>query len=57
MHLYGEAADIHVEGMSVQELAAECEKIEAFRNGGIGIYDRGWVHVDVRRKRARWHKN
>ena len=54
-HCLGTAADIKVPGILVTELAQIAASIDAFGNGGIGTYDRGWVHVDVRKSKARWH--
>lgn len=53
-HTTGEAADIKVAGLSVFELYTLADQVEAFGDGGIGIYDGGFVHVDVRYGRARW---
>jgi uncharacterized protein YcbK (DUF882 family) len=45
-HIYGNAADIYVDGLSVDELANYCVD-EGF--DGIGrYYDSGFVHTDVR---------
>lgn len=58
-HLYGKAADIQVQGISVENVAAYAEKLLEGR-GGIGIYPpglgraNGWVHVDVRKEKSRW---
>lgn len=58
-HLYGKAADIQVQGISVENVAAYAEKLLEGR-GGIGIYPpglgraNGWVHVDVRKAKSRW---
>ncbi len=52
-HLYGMAADIRIEGMSVGQMFKLAEEIPKFRDGGIGRYP-SWVHVDVRPYRARW---
>lgn len=58
-HLYGKAADIQVQGISVENVAAYAEKLLEGR-GGIGIYPpglgraNGWVHVDVRKYKSRW---
>ena len=55
LHCLGRAADIVISGMSVQEMARLAEQVPAFRAGGIGIYPKeGFIHVDVREKRARW---
>ena len=52
-------ADIRVEGVPVEEIAAFAETLLPGR-GGIGRYPprrgrpRGWVHLDVRSTKARW---
>ena len=54
-HLLGTAADISVRGMTSAEMYRLAEDVEAFSNGGIGVYpDKGFIHVDVRDGRARW---
>jgi len=54
-HLLGTAADIVVSGMIPAGMCRLAEDIEAFHNGGIGVYpDKGFIHVDVRDGRARW---
>jgi len=61
-HVRGRAADIWVAGMDVVYLARLAEQVQAFNEGGIGVYpDSGFVHVDVRvekpeywPKPARW---
>lgn len=54
-HLLGTAADISVRGMTPGQMYRLAEDVEAFRNGGIGVYpDKGFIHVDVRDGRARW---
>lgn len=56
-HTKGMAADIRVKGMAVPQMAAEAEKIQVFREGGIGkYYDKNFVHVDIRSWCARWTK-
>lgn len=51
-HMKGTAADILAAGIGVEELARAAEKV-GFR--GIGRYKRkGFVHVDVRSRKARW---
>jgi uncharacterized protein YcbK (DUF882 family) len=52
-HLLGKAADITIEGMSPGEVLSEAKKIEAFKNGGLGLYSQ-FVHCDVRGHKARW---
>ena len=58
-HLYGRAADIRVQGVSVEDVAAYAESLMPDR-GGVGRYPvkagraTGWVHVDTRADKARW---
>jgi uncharacterized protein YcbK (DUF882 family) len=55
-HTIGDAADIKAEGYTGPQLADLAECVDAFKNGGIGIYpDR--IHVDVRQDGpARWKR-
>jgi zinc D-Ala-D-Ala carboxypeptidase len=54
-HPRGYAADIRIiGGMTIQKMADVAESIEAFREGGIGLYET-FIHVDVRKDGpARW---
>ena len=58
-HLLGRAADIRVQGVSVEDAAAYSESLMPDW-GGVGRYPvkagraTGWVHVDTRADRARW---
>ena len=58
-HLYGRAADIRVQGVSVEAVAAYAESLMPDR-GGVGRYPvkagraTGWVHVDTRADKAGW---
>lgn len=58
-HLYGRAADIRVQGVSVEDVAAYAESLMPDW-GGIGRYPikagraTGWVHLDTRADKARW---
>ena len=58
-HLLGRAADIRVEGVSVEDVAAYAESLMPDW-GGVGRYPvkagraTGWVHVDTRAEKARW---
>lgn len=54
-HLYGQAADIVVQGHSPVEVAAYAETLLP-NTGGIGIY-KNFVHLDVREKKSRWTSN
>ena len=58
-HLLGRAADIRVQGVSVEAVAAYAESLMPDW-GGVGRYPvkagraAGWVHVDTRADKARW---
>ena len=53
MHMYGMAADIHINGVTPEQIAEFAETI--FPNsGGIGIYN-NFCHIDVRRVKSRWN--
>lgn len=58
-HLYGRAADIRVQGVSVEAVAAYAEGLMP-NWGGVGRYPvkagraTGWVHVDTRATKSRW---
>ena len=58
-HLLGRAADIRVESVSVEDVAAYAESLMPDW-GGVGRYPvkagrtTGWVHVDTRADKARW---
>ena len=58
-HLLGRAADIRVEGVSVEDVAAYAESLMPDW-GGVGRYPvkagraTGWVHVDTRANKSRW---
>ena len=61
-HLLGRAADFWMEGVDVATVAAYAEALLP-THGGVGRYPKdakhpnrktGWVHVDVRKAKARW---
>lgn len=58
-HLLGRAADIRVQGVSVEDIAAYAESLMPDW-GGVGRYPvkagraTGWVHVDTRQNKSRW---
>ena len=58
-HLLGRAADIRVEGVSVEDVATYAESLMPDW-GGVGRYPvkagraTGWVHVDTRANKGRW---
>jgi uncharacterized protein YcbK (DUF882 family) len=53
-HVEGNAADIRIAGKTLQEMYDLAIQIPAFHNGGVGVYDTRFIHVDVRGKAARW---
>jgi len=49
------AADVKVSGLNLSEMLHAAEQIPEFAEGGIGIYpNEGFLHLDVRRGKARW---
>lgn len=55
-HLLAKAADITVKSKTPKQLAAYIEKLISqgiLKFGGMGIYP-GFVHVDIRKGKARW---
>lgn len=55
-HPLAKAADITVKSKTPKQLAAIIEKLiaqDAMKQGGLGVYP-GFVHYDVRGKKARW---
>ena len=58
-HLLGRAADIRVQGVNVEDVAAYAESLMPDW-GGVGRYPvkagraTGWVHVDTRQNKSRW---
>jgi hypothetical protein len=53
-HTRGMAADIAIPGLSLQEIYELALKVPLFLHGGIGAYDGGFLHLDVRGHAARW---
>jgi hypothetical protein len=53
-HTLGMAADVAIPGLSLQEMYELALQVPAFADGGIGAYDGGFLHVDVRGHVARW---
>lgn len=53
--------DLRIKGYTLAEMYEVVQMIEAFRNGGIGLYiDWGHgpgIHVDVRYGHARWGRD
>jgi hypothetical protein len=54
-HMYGRAADIRANGVSVKEMNQICDRI--FGNGGVGLNGATITHVDTRGYKARWRYN
>ena len=53
-HTLGLAADIDLPGVALQRMYELALEVPQFAGGGIGAYDGGFLHVDVRDHRARW---
>jgi uncharacterized protein YcbK (DUF882 family) len=53
-HTSGLAADIALPGLSLQQMYELALQVPQFAQGGIGVYDGGFLHVDVREHQARW---
>jgi uncharacterized protein YcbK (DUF882 family) len=53
-HLSGKAADITIPPLSLKTMYELAQQIPVFANGGIGIYDGKFLHVDTRGHKARW---
>ena len=53
-HLLGRAADIRVQGVSVEDVAAYAESLMPDWGGVKAGRATGWVHVDTRADKARW---
>jgi uncharacterized protein YcbK (DUF882 family) len=53
-HTLGLAADIAIPGLSLQQMYELALQVPTFLKGGIGVYDGGFLHVDIRSHQARW---
>jgi len=53
-HTRGQAADVGIPGLSLQQMYELALQIPTFAEGGIGVYDGGYLHLDVRPHAARW---
>jgi len=53
-HTRGLAADVGIPGLSLQQMYELALQIPTFAGGGIGVYDGGFLHLDVRPHAARW---
>lgn len=53
MHMYGMAADIHINGVTPKQIAEFAETLMP-NGGGIGIYE-NFCHIDVRFVKSRWN--
>jgi hypothetical protein len=48
------AADVKIPGLSLQQMYELALEVPEFAEGGIGVYDGGFLHLDVRPHSARW---
>jgi len=53
-HTRGMAADVKIAGLTLQQMYELALQVPEFAEGGIGAYDGGFLHVDVRGFRSRW---
>jgi len=53
-HMTGEAADLHIKNLTLQQMYDRAMQVPEFANGGIGVYSEEFIHVDVRNYKARW---
>ncbi len=53
-HTRGMAADVGIPGFTLQRMYELALQIPALAGGGIGVYDGGFLHLDVRPQAARW---
>jgi uncharacterized protein YcbK (DUF882 family) len=53
-HVLGMAADVEIPGLSLQEMYELALQVPEFVHGGVGVYDGGFLHVDVRLHASRW---
>jgi hypothetical protein len=53
-HTRGLAADIALPGLSLERMYELALEVPQFAEGGIGVYDGGFLQVHVRNHRARW---
>jgi uncharacterized protein YcbK (DUF882 family) len=53
-HTQGLAADVRIVGRTLQQMYELAVQVPEFNQGGIGVYDGGFIHVDVRSYSARW---
>lgn len=52
-HIYGQAADFHIDGVAPAEIAKYAESIGV---KGIGLYDT-FVHIDTRKSKSFWYSH
>jgi uncharacterized protein YcbK (DUF882 family) len=53
-HTRGMAADVDIPGLSLQQMYELALQVPELVKGGIGVYDSGFLHVDVRPHCSRW---
>jgi len=53
-HTRGLAADVRIPGLSLQQMYDLALQVPTLAAGGIGAYDGGFLHLDVRSYPARW---
>jgi len=53
-HTRGNAADVSIPGLSLQQMYELALQVPVFLQGGIGVYDSSFLHLDTRPHTARW---
>lgn len=53
-HTQGTASDVEISGLSLEQMYELAMQVPEFAHGGIGVYDGGFLHLDVRQHVARW---
>ena len=53
-HTRGLAADVDIPGLSLQQMYELALQIPILAEGGIGVYDGGFLHLEVGQYGARW---
>jgi zinc D-Ala-D-Ala carboxypeptidase len=53
-HTQRMASDVEIPGLSLQQMYELALQVPEFAQGGIGVYDGGFLHLDVRQHVPRW---
>jgi Peptidase M15 len=53
-HTRGMAVDVSIPGLTLQQMYELALQVPIFFEGGIGVYDGSFLHLDIRPHSARW---